>query len=263
MIFSGVLAGAMMGGIVGWLKAKCGIHEVITSIMFNWIALYTCNFVANSDTFHKPDSDGTFPINRSGQTLLFYDWKFSQDGRSFLQDHPMLNDIILKTDFSLNFLVAIAMAIIVWIIIYKTKKGYEFRASGLNPDAAQNAGIDVTRNIFYTMLISGALSGLAGALTITGSSSPVLHVLSAFENYGFNGLSVALIAGSSPIGCIFAGFMFSGLIYAGQTLQSKVGAPSDIVNIMIGTIVFFVALVRIIPVLVNRFLEKEERKNVR
>lgn len=149
------------------------------------------------------------------------------------------------------------------MIIYKTKKGYEFRASGLNPDAAQNAGIDVTRNVFYTMLISGALSGLAGVLTITGSSSPVLHVLSAFENYGFNGLSVALIAGSSPIGCIFAGFMFSGLIYAGQTLQSKVGAPSDIVNIMIGTIVFFVALVRIIPVLVNRFLEKEERENAR
>lgn len=263
VICSGVLAGAVMGGIVGWLKAKCGIHEVITSIMFNWIALYMCNFVANSDAFHKPDSDGTFPINRSGQTLLFYDWKFSPDGRSFLQDHPMLNDIILKTDFSLNFLVAIAMAIIVWMIIYKTKKGYEFRASGLNPDAAQNAGIDVTRNIFYTMLISGALSGLAGVLTITGSSSPVLHVLSAFENYGFNGLSVALIAGSSPIGCIFAGFMFSGLIYAGQTLQSKVGAPSDIVNIMIGTIVFFVALVRIIPELVNRFLEKEERKNAR
>lgn len=262
IIFAGILAGAIMGGIVGWLKAKCGIHEVITSIMLNWIAFYMCNFVANSNTFHKPESDGTFPINRSGQTLLFYDWKFSPDGRSYLQDHPILGDIILKTDFNLNFLIAVAMAIVVWMIIYKTTKGYEFRTSGLNPDAAQNAGIDVTRNIFYTMMISGALAGLAGVLAITGSSSPVLHVLSVFENYGFNGLSVALIAGSSPIGCIFAGLMFSGLIYAGQTLQSKVGAPSDIVNIMIGTIVFFVALVRIIPILVNRYLEKEERKNV-
>lgn len=261
IICAGVLAGALMGGLVGWLKAKFGIHEVITSIMFNWIALYMCNYVANSNTFHKPESDGTFPINRSGQTLLFYDWKFSPDGQEYLRAHPILNDIILKTDFNINFLIAVAMAAIVWVIIYKTKKGYEFRASGLNAEAAQNAGIDVTKNIVYTMLISGSLAGLAGVLSVTGSSTPVLHVLSVFENYGFNGLSVALIAGASPIGCIFAGLMFSALIYAGQTLQSKIGVPSDIVNIMIGTIVFFVALVRIIPVWVNRFLEKEERKN--
>ena len=261
IICAGILAGALMGGIVGWLKAKFGIHEVITSIMLNWIALYMCNFVANSDMFHKPESDGTFPINHSGQTLLFYDWKFSHEGREYLQSHPILNDIILKTDFNLNFLIAVAMAVLVWVIIYKTKKGYEFRASGLNADAARNAGIDVTKNIFHIMIISGALSGLAGVLSLTGSSTPVLHVLSVFENYGFNGLSVALIAGASPIGCIFAGLMFSALIYAGQTLQSKIGAPSDIVNIMIGTIVFFVALVRIIPVWVNRYLQKEERKN--
>lgn len=263
IICAGVLAGALMGGIVGWLKAKCGIHEVITSIMLNWIALYMCNFVANSNTFHKPDSDGTFPINSSGLTLLFYDWKFSPDGRSYLQNHPILNDIILKTDFNLNFLIAVGMAILVWMLIYKTKKGYEFRASGLNAEAAQNAGIDVTKNILYTMLISGALSGLAGVLSITGSSAPILHVLSVFENYGFNGLSVSLIAGASPIGCIFAGLMFSALIYAGQTLQSKIGTPSDIVNIMIGTIVFFVALVHIIPVWANRFLEREERNDAK
>ncbi len=263
IIIAGTVAGALMGGIVGWLKAKFGIHEVITSIMFNWIALYLCNFVANSQTFHKPESDSTFPINSSGSTLLFFDWKFSPEGRSFLQAHPVLNDIILKTDFNINFLIAVAMAIVVWAIVYKTRKGYEFRACGLNADAAKNAGMDVSKNILYTMLIAGALSGLAGALSITGSSTPCLHVLSVFENYGFNGLSVALIAGSSPIGCIFAGVMFSGLIYAGQTLQSKITVPSDIVNITIGVIVFFVALFRIVPVWVSRYMEKEERKNAK
>ena len=156
---------------------------------------------------------------------------------------------------------AVIRAIVVWVVIYKTRKGYEFRACGLNPDAAQNAGIDVNKNIIYTMLISGALSGLAGALALTGSSNPVIHVLPVFENYGFNGLSVALIAGSSPIGCIFAGIMFSALIYAGQSLQFKLGAPSEIVNIMIGTIVFFVALSVIIPVIVDKIVEKEERKS--
>lgn len=263
VIFSGVLAGALFGAIVGLLKARFGIHEVITSIMLNWIALYLCNYVANSQMFHKPDSDGTFFINKSGLTLLFYDWKFSEEGHKFLRDNPLWNDIILKTDFNLNFFLAVIMAVVVWAIIYRTRKGYEFRASGFNPDAAQCAGINVNKNIIYTMMIAGALSGLAGALSITGSSAPSLHVLSVFENYGFNGLSVALIASSSPIGCIFAGLMFSALIYAGQSLQFKTGAPSEIVNIMIGVIVFFVALVKIIPILVNRFLEKEERSRVK
>ena len=261
VILAGVLAGAIVGGIVGLLKSRFGIHEVITSIMLNWILLYLCNYVANSQTFHKPESDGTYPINHSGFTLLFYDWKFSQEGRAFLKENPILNDIILKTDFNLNFLIAVVMAVLMWMVIYKTRKGYEFRTSGLNPDAAENAGINVNKNIFYTMIIAGALSGLAGALSITGTSSHNIHVLSIFENYGFNGLSVALIAGSSPIGCIFAGLMFSGLIYAGQSLQFKTGAPSEIVNIMIGVIVFFVALVRIIPVIVNKFLEREGKHN--
>lgn len=260
VILSGVLAGALLGSLVGILKSKFGIHEVISSIMFNWIALYLCNYVANSEMFHKPGSDGTFPINSSGYTLLLYDWKFSEAGRIFLKNNPLLNDIILKTDFNLNFLTAVIMAIVVWVVIYKTRKGYEFRASGLNADAAENAGINVNRNIVYTMIIAGALSGLAGALSITGTSSHNIHVLSMFENYGFNGLSVALIAGSSPIGCILAGLMFSALIYAGQSLQFKTGAPSEIVNIMIGVIVFFVALVRIIPVIINKFLEREERR---
>ena len=256
VVFSGVLAGALLGGIVGFLKAKFGIHEVITSIMFNWIALYFCNFIANSQMFHKPESDGTYSINPSGYTLLIYDWKFSDYGVKFFKQNPFWGDIILKTDFNVNFLVAVFASILMWVFVYRTRKGYELRVTGLNPIAAENAGINVNKNIIYTMIIAGALSGLAGALSITGTSSHNVHVLSTFENKGFNGLSVALIAGSSPIGCIFAGLMFSAFIYAGQTLQFKTGAPSEIVNIMIGVIVFFVALVKIIPIIVNRFLEK-------
>ena len=256
VVFSGVFAGALLGGIVGFLKAKFGIHEVITSIMFNWISLYFCNFIANSQMFHKPESDGTYSINPSGYTLLMYDWKFSDYGVKFFKQNPFWGDIILKTDFNVNFLVAVFASILMWVFVYRTRKGYELRVTGLNPIAAENAGINVNKNIIYTMIIAGALSGLAGALSITGTSSHNVHVLSTFENNGFNGLSVALIAGSSPIGCIFAGLMFSAFIYAGQTLQFKTGAPSEIVNIMIGVIVFFVALVKIIPIIVNRFLEK-------
>lgn len=263
VILSGMLAGGLLGGIIGILKSKFGIHEVLTSIMFNWIALYLCNFVSNVERFHKPDSDGTYSINPSGFTLLLNNWKFSDEGRNFLKSNPVLNDIILKTDFNLNFLIAVFMAFVVWTIIYKTKKGYELRVSGLNPDAAQRAGINVQKNIIYTMIISGLLSGLAGALSITGTSAHNIQTLAMFENYGFNGLSVALIAGSSPFGCILSGLVFSALIYAGQSLQFKIGAPSEIVNIMIGIIVFFVAIVRIVPTLVTRFLEREERLDVK
>ena len=259
IVFGGVLSGAIFGGVVGFLKAKFGINEVITSIMFNWIALYLCNYVSNSERFHKPDSDGTFSIRASGFTNLFYNWKFSKDGREYLKNNQFLNDVVLKTNF--NFIIAVIMTFFVWLVLYKTAKGYEFRVSGVNIDAARNNGMCVERNIVYAMLISGALSGLAGALVVTGTGSHNIHVLSVFENNGFNGMSVALISGGTPFGCIFAGLLFSGLIYAGQSLQFKTGAPSEIVNIMIGIIVFFVALAQFIPTLVDMF-SKRRNKNV-
>lgn len=259
VILSGVLAGAVLGGIVGFLKAKFGIHEVITSIMFNWVSLYLCNYVANSAAFHKPESNGTYPINKSGISMLFYEWKFSEQGRKFLKNNQFLNEVLLKTDLSLNFLIAAAVAVITWIIIYKTTIGFELRAVGLNHYAAMNAGIRVRRNIVFSMLVAGALSGLAGALTISGTSNNSVQVLSVFENNGFNGLAVALIAQSSPIGCIFAGLIFSSLIYAGQAMQFKIGIPSEIINIVIGVIVFFIAITRIFPIIVEKLCRRESR----
>lgn len=262
VILSGVLAGAILGGIIGFLKAKFGIHEVITGIMFNWIALYLCNYISNSQTFHKPESNGTYPINDSGFTMLLHKWKFSPEGRAFLKENQFLNDIILKTDFNLNFLIASLAAVLIWVVIYKTKLGYELRAVGLNSHAAMNAGINVKRSTIISMLIAGGLSGLAGALVISGTSSNSAQVLAVFENNGFNGLAVALIAGSSPLGCVFSGLVFSGLIYAGQSLQFKTGAPSEIINIMIGIIVFFVAITRILPTVVGK-ISGRRKQNAR
>jgi ABC-type uncharacterized transport system, permease component len=263
VILSGVMAGAALGGIVGYLKAKFGIHEVITSIMFNWVSLYLCNYVANSEAFHKPESNGTYPINKSGISMLFYDWKFSEQGRKFLKNNPFLNEVLLKTDLGLNFLIAVIVAIMIWVIIYKTTLGFELRAVGLNHHAALNAGIKVRRNIVFSMLVAGALSGLAGALTISGTSNNSVQILSVFENNGFNGLAVALIARSSPLGCIFAGLIFSALIYAGQALQFKIGIPSEIINIVIGVIVFFIAITRIFPIIVEGICARRRSGNVK
>ncbi|WP_238899619.1 ABC transporter permease [Clostridium sp. YIM B02500] len=262
VILAGVAAGAVFGGIVGVLKAKFGIHEVITSIMLNWIALYLSNFVVSTDVFHQPDSTSTYMINESGFTTILGNWKTSDAGMEFLSHHKWLSEVLLKTDVNIGIIVAIIMAVVISILLYKSAKGYELRAVGLNKDAAEFAGINVNRNIIQSMVIAGALSGLAGALAITGTAPHKLSTMAAFENNGFNGLSVALIAGSSPIGCIFGGLLYGGLLYGGQSVQSAIGAPSEIINIMIGTIVFFVALTKIVPALADRLLKRGE-KNVK
>ena len=262
VILAGVAAGAVFGGIVGILKAKFGIHEVITSIMLNWIALYLSNFVVSTDVFHQPDSTSTYMINESGFTTILGNWKTSDAGMEFLSHHKWLSEVLLKTDVNIGIIVAIIMAVVISVLLYKSAKGYELRAVGLNKDAAEFAGINVNRNIVQSMVIAGALSGLAGALAITGTAPHKLSTMAAFENNGFNGLSVALIAGSSPIGCIFGGLLYGGLLYGGQSVQSAIGAPSEIINIMIGTIVFFVALTKIVPALADRLLKRGE-KNVK
>lgn len=260
VVLSGVLAGAIFGIIVGYLKAKFGIHEVITSIMLNWIALYLSNFVVNTSMYHQPNSTSSYAVNDSSFTMLLPEWKVSDAGTAALKSQKWLSEMMLKTDVNFGILVAIILAVVVWFLLYKTTKGYELRAVGFNRDAAEFAGINVNRNITQAMLIAGALAGLAGALAITGTSPHKISTMAAFENNGFNGLSVALIAGSSPIGCIFAGLLFGGLLYGGQSIQQDVGAPTEIINIMIGTIVFFVALAKVVPMLADKLEKRGARR---
>ncbi len=258
VILVGTLGGAVLGGLVGWLKARFGIHEVITSIMFNWIALYLNNFVVQTDLFHKANSTATIPVNDSSFTMLLPNWKVSKEGMNALAGIPWFREMLVKTDMNVGILVAIVAAVFIWWLLTRTKVGYEIRAVGLNKDAAQFAGISVEKNVVLCMVISGALCGLAGALTITGTSPHSISTLAAFENNGFNGLSVAFIAGCSPIGCIPASFLFAGLIYGGQSVQQVMGAPTEIINIMIGTIVFFMALGGIVPMLAERIERKRK-----
>ena len=262
VLLAGTLAGAIWGSVVGFLKAKFGIHEVITSIMLNWIALYLSNFVVNSEAFHAPNTTASYTVNKSSFIMILPDWKISDEGLETLRKIPWLYDILVKTDVNVGFLVAVLVAVLIWFLLYKSTKGFELRAVGLNKDAAEFAGVNVSSNIVQAMLISGAICGLAGALTITGVAPHRISQMAAFENNGFNGMAVALIAGSSPIGCIFAGLLFGGLIYGGQSVQAEIGAPTEIINIMIGTIVFFVALTVAIPPLADK-LRKRGVKNAK
>jgi simple sugar transport system permease protein len=138
--------------------------------------------------------------------------------------------------------------------------GYQLRAVGFNKDAAEFAGINVRKNTILAMAISGALAGIAGCVAITGASPFRISTLSVMEGFGFDGLSVALIAGSSPIGCIFSAILLAGLRYGGQSIQSRMGVPSEVISIMIGTIVFFIAISTVITMIINAMQKKRNKR---
>ena len=246
ILLAGVLAGALYGGIAGYLKARFSINEVITTIMLNWIALYLCNFVSRLAPFYKSGTTGTYSIHESGYTVFFSRWKTTEAAAEFLQNHPMLGDL-MRTDFNVGIFIAVLLGIGISWFLFRTTKGYELRAVGFNKDAAEFAGISVEKNTIHTMLIAGALAGLAAALNITGINPHNISHLAMFEQNGMNGLSVAFIAGGSPVGCIFSGLLFSGLLYGSQSIQYEIGAPSEIINIMIGTIGAPVAMITFLP----------------
>ena len=264
VVISAMLVSALYAGFVGLLKARLGIHEVITSIMLNWIALYFSNWICGLNFFHKPGTIGMYPVNDCTYTMILPMWKKTEEGQVFLASHPLLQETLGRTDLNIGFIVAVIAAFVINYLLNSTRKGFELRAVGQNIHAARFAGINVNRSIVHAMMISGALCGLGAAFYVTGQSPHTVSTLSAFENVGFNGLSVAFIAFSSPIGCIFAGLLFGGLLYGGAGLQSKVGAPTEIINIVIGVIVFFCALSYLIPRFVDRLdAARENRRKLK
>ena len=267
VLLSAMLVSALYAGFVGLLKARLGIHEVITSIMLNWIALYLSNWICGLQFFHKPGTIGMYPVNDCTYTMILPAWKRSEEGRAYLANHPFLQETLGRTDVHAGIIVAIIAALVISHLLNRTRKGFELRAVGQNIDAARFVGIDVNKSIVHAMMISGALCGLGAGLYITGQSPHTVSTLSSFENVGFNGLSVAFIAFSSPIGCVLAGLLFGGLLYGGAGLQSKIGAPTEIINIIIGIIVFFCALSYLIPQFVERLdssrRSKKERKKMK
>lgn len=255
VLATGAIAGGLYGAIAGYLKAKKGIHEVITGIMFNWIAFYLGNYIVSLERFREPGTTTTYLINPAGLDPI-YNWKMSEAGQAMLQQSTFLKEVLGRTSANIGIILAIIIALFIAFLLNKTTKGYELRAVGLNKFASKASGINVEKNTMQTLMIAGLIAGLAGAASVTGVSQR-LYELMALENYGFNGLAVALMAGGSPIGCIFAGLLFAGLNYGGGTIQLEIGAPSEIIDILIGTIVFFMALVNIVPMIMDWINKKK------
>ena len=223
MIVAG-LAGGLWGAIAGFLKAKFGINEVIATIMLNWIAFYTSNLMVSNSFLSIPNSEASVSINDSASISI--NWMKGLVGPA--------------TSVNWGIIISIVLVFVIWFVLTKTTLGFELRAVGHNKDAAEYAGIDVRKSILKSMAIAGMLAGIAGAIQVMGVTHNIT-VLAAQEGYGFDGIAVALIANSNPIGVIFSGLLFGAFKYGGIKMQS-VGAPSEVINIVIGSIVYFIAL---------------------
>jgi len=256
VFFAGALAGGLWGGIAGFLKSRFGIHEVISTIMLNWIAFYGHNFVVSIPGFARR-TNISFNIQDSASIILLRNWKFSEAGRAWFADHPFWKDI-LKTPVNGGILVAVILVLVTWYILNRTTLGYRLRAVGFNRDAAEFGGISVPRSIVLSMFIAGMLGGAAGSLQVMGVASN-LSTIAAMEGYGFDGIAIALIGNNTAFGCLFAGLLFGALKFGGAKIQSPpVRAPMEIINIMIGTIVFFIAMPRLLKMF-NKWRQKKGR----
>ena len=219
-------AGAVWGVIVGFLKTRWGINEVLSMIMFNWIAFYLSNFIAGIPAIH---SDGTAEATKNISA-----------NASMLFSKEFIKSVGLCPTANWGILVAIVMTFLVWFIIEKTTLGYELKAVGSNKFAAEYGGINVNGSILTALALSGALAGLAGSLQLMGMGNRI-SVFSSQEGFGFAGIVVALIGCSNPFGVLIAGIFYGALMYGGSKLN-LVGAPTQLINVIVGTVVFFIAI---------------------
>ncbi|WLR59780.1 ABC transporter permease [Guptibacillus hwajinpoensis] len=231
-ILAAGLAGALWAFVPGFLKAKYHVHEVITTIMMNYVALHVVNAIIR--TYLLAPGERTDQINASAS----------------LQS-PFLESI---TDFSrlhYGFVVAIIGAIIMWFLLWKTTTGYELRSVGFNKYASEYAGINVQRNIVLSMVISGAFAGAAGAMEGLGTYG-YMTVMADFTGVGFDGIAVALLGANGALGVVLASALFGGLKIGALNMQSVAQVPTQLVEIVIAMIIFFVASSYLIHWISNR-----------
>lgn len=230
-----MLAGALWGTFVAILKVKKGINEVLSYIMFNWIAYYLSNYMVNTEWLHNEgNAEATKDIKATASIIC-------PDFITKLTDCKNTN---------WGIVIAVVAAIVIWFIISKTTLGFQLRAVGFNKNAAEYGGINSNAAVMKAMAISGAMAGLGGMVQLCGMGSRISQ-FAGQEGFGFEGITVALIASSNPIGCIFSG-LFYGMMKYGGTKLTLIKAPSEVIDIIMGVIVLFIAISHVFRHLLNK-----------
>jgi ABC-type uncharacterized transport system permease subunit len=220
-VAAGIIGGALWGGLVGLLRARTGAHEVITTIMLNYVAFYLLFYLLKTPVLQQPGSSNpkTPPIDA---TAVF--------------------PLILGPQYTvhLGFIVVIAATLVVWWLLNRSSLGFQFRAVGENPNAARVAGMNVKNMYVYAMLISGGLAGLAGVAQVLGTVTTGFGA-GIDAGIGFDAITVALLGRSRPWGVFFAGILFGALKAGGFSMQAQQSVPIDIILVVQSIIVLLIA----------------------
>lgn len=219
MVAAMICAG-IYGGFVGLLKAKTGAHEVIVTIMLNYVAGYFLLWLLSTTAFLRPGrKDPLAPEVKETARLLPL---FGSDLRA-----------------NIGFLIALGSAGVVWWLLNRSTWGFKFRAVGANAAASKTAGISVGRSITTVMFIAGALAGLGGAIQILGSEPALTAGVGG--SFGFDAITVALLGRGTPLGTVFAALLFGALRAGGLTMQASTETPLDLVLVIQALVVLFIA----------------------
>ncbi|MBN2548752.1 MAG: ABC transporter permease [Anaerolineales bacterium] len=237
VVAMGILAGAIWGAIPGWLKAKTGGHEVINTIMMNYIALNIVSFLLNG-----PWKDPN-PLNVIARTPL-------------VAEGARISPIFEGFRVHWGFPLAILVAVLVWWVLWKTTLGFEIRTAGANPDAGKYSGVNVPRTIVLTMAFSGMLAGLAGVIEVTALN--YRHELGFSQGYGFDAIAIALLGKSHPLGVVIASILFGAMRNGATRMQFLTQIPVDVISVIQALILLFVAADAIIRY-IYRIRIQEER----
>ena len=219
-ILAGVFLAGIYGGIAGLLKAKTGAHEVIVTIMLNYIAGFFILWILKTSAFLRPGrivplAPEVNPNSRLSQFL-------GEDLR-----------------IHVGIFVALAAALFVWWLLKKSTLGFKFRAVGANANAAKSAGISIAFVTTSTMVLCGGLAGLGGAVHVLGTEYALTNNIGG--SLGFDAITVALLGGATPLGTVIAALLFAALRTGGITLQSNTGTPAEIIQVIQALIVLFIA----------------------
>jgi simple sugar transport system permease protein len=215
---AGALGGALWGFVPGFLKARVGAHEVINTIMMNYIAFRLSEWLLNG------------PMKRPGAVPVSPFIEASAQLPRFFPD---------PIRFHLGFFIALGVAVFIWWFLFKSKWGFEIRTVGANPSAARYAGMNIALNIILAMSMSGALAGLAGANEVLGVNYNLANAFSS--GYGFDSIALALLGRSHPFGVVLAALLFGTLRSGGTRMQNVAQIPIDIIIVVQALVIAFIA----------------------
>lgn len=233
------IAGALWAFLAGVLKARFSVHEVITTIMLNYIALHITN------AFVKWMANGADKTERINETASL--------GSTFLQS---------ITDYSRlhwGIVIALIMVMVMWFILEKTTTGFELKSVGFNQHASEYAGMNVKKNIILAMTISGMFAGLGGAMEALGTFGYATF-RTGFTGIGFDGIAVALLGANTPLGVVFGATLFGSLKQGSLNMPNEAQIPPEIVSIIIALVILFVASGYVIRLALEKIGSKKEGK---